>query len=324
VTARREDYIIRITAVAPGGSCPGWFAFLQRVTDGDKDLERFLQRATGYALTGDVSEHALFFGHGTGANGKGVFIATVAGVMGDYHKTAPMETFVASNSDRHPTELAGLRGARLVTSQETEEGRRWAESKIKALTGGDKISARLMRQDFFEFQPQFKLLIIGNHKPSLRSVDEAIRRRMNLIPFAVTIPEAERDKKLPDKIREEWPGILAWGIEGCLEWQRQGLAKPKALRKATDDYLAAEDAVAEFIAECCTTDPNDTALSSALFKRWSLWTVARGEFGGSQKRFSQTLEDRGFVKVHTRNGWQFQGVAVVAELIPPPNLETNF
>ena len=122
-------------------------------------------------------------------------------VIGGYCRTAPIETFTASPSDRHPTDLAGLRGARLVTAVETEEGRRWAESKIKALTGGDKIAARFMRQDFFEYTPQFKLLIAGNHKPGLRSVDEAIRRRLHLIPFTVTIPAEERDPGLPDKLQ---------------------------------------------------------------------------------------------------------------------------
>src|SRR5207244_2827923 len=131
-----------------------------------------------------------------GANGKSVLISTAAGVLGDYHTTAPIETFTASGGDRHPTEIAGLRGARLVTVTETEEGRRWAESRIKALTGGDKVSARFMRQDFFDFVPQFKLVIAGNHKPGLRSVDEAIRRRFNLVPFGVTIAIEKRDKEL--------------------------------------------------------------------------------------------------------------------------------
>src|SRR5262249_4902153 len=152
-------------------------------------------RLLGYALTGLTIEHALFFLYGTGANGKSVLMSTVAGILGSYHRTAPIETFTASTSERHPTDLAGLRGARLVTAVETEEGRRWAESKIKALTGGDRIAARFMRQDFFEFTPQFKLVIAGNHKPGLRSVDEAIRRRFNLVPFTVTIPKAERDEK---------------------------------------------------------------------------------------------------------------------------------
>lgn len=141
---RGADYITKITAVAPDRDCPLWRQFLVRITDGDFELEEFLQRMAGYALTGSTQEHALFFLYGTGANGKSVFIATISGIMGDYHTTAPMEAFIASFTERHPTELAGLRGARLVTANETEEGRRWAESKIKTLTGGDKISARFM------------------------------------------------------------------------------------------------------------------------------------------------------------------------------------
>ena len=320
---RIGDYITKTTAVAPGGDCPLWRAFLERITNGDGELQAYLQRVCGYALTGVTSEHALLFGHGTGANGKSVFVNTISGVMGDYATTAPMEAFIASNSDRHPTELAGLRGARLVTASETEEGRRWAESKIKTLTGGDKIAARFMRQDFFEFVPRFKLLIVGNHRPGLRGVDEAIRRRMNLIPFSVTIPEEERDEKLPDKLRDEWPGILQWMIDGCTEWQGEGLARPEAVRRATDAYLAAEDAIALWLAEACTTRPNDSALSSALFKSWSRWATAAGEFIGSQKRFSQALEDRGFIKQRLGPGMQFNGVAVIPEPAPTPYWETD-
>src|SRR5262249_36928820 len=154
--------------------------------------------------------------------------------------TAPIETFTAAQNERHPTDLAGLRGSRLVTSIETEEGRRWADSKIKTLTGGDKIAARFMRQDFFEFVPNFKLLIAGNHKPGLRSVDEAIRRRFHLVPFSVVIPPEQRDKSLGDRLRSEWPGILAWMIDGCIEWQRCGLAPPEAVTSATAAYLEAE------------------------------------------------------------------------------------
>lgn len=167
--------------------------------------------------------------------------------LGDYLQTAPIETFTVSNQDRHPTELARLRGARLVTAMETEEGRRWAESRIKALTGDDPVAARFMRQDFFEYRPQFKLDISGNHKPSLRSVDEAIRRRFNLIPFTVTIPEEERDPELGDKLKAELPGILAWAIQGCLIWQAEGLSPPKAVTEATEAYLQAEDSVSAWI-----------------------------------------------------------------------------
>jgi len=197
-----------LARVAPSGDCPQFRKFLRRIFEGNIELEKFVQRMLGYALTGVTSEHAMFFAHGTGANGKSVLASTVAGILGDYHTTAPIETFVASPvGERHPTDLAGLRGARLVTAIETEEGRRWAETKLKSLTGGDRIAARFMRQDFFEFLPVFKLLVADNHKPALRCVDEAIRRRLYLIPFAVTIPENERDKDLANKLKAEWPGI---------------------------------------------------------------------------------------------------------------------
>jgi putative DNA primase/helicase len=206
---RANDHMTKIAAVGPRGNCPRFLAFLERITSRDGELVAYLRRVFGYALTGVTREHALFFGYGTGANGKSVLLPTVAGILGDYHKTAPIESFVASTGDRQPTNLAGPRGARLVSATETEEGRRWAEAKIKQLTGGDTVSARFMRQDFFEFRPQFKLFVASNHKPSLRSVDEAIRRRFHLVPFAVTIPDEERDGEVAEKLKDEWPGILA-------------------------------------------------------------------------------------------------------------------
>jgi P4 family phage/plasmid primase-like protien len=214
-----------------------------------------LQLIFGYGLSGSIIEHALFFLYGTGANGKSVLLSTISGIMGGYHCTAPIETFTTSSNDRHPTELAGLRAARLVTAIETEEGRRWAESRIKALTGGDRIAARFMHQDFFEYAPQFKLVIAGNHKPALRNVDEAMRRRFNLIPFAVTIPPEERDDKLTDRLQQEWPGILQWMIDGCMRWQRDKLSPPKVVADATLAYLEAEDAIAAWLDECATEIP---------------------------------------------------------------------
>jgi len=155
----------KAATATPQGDCLVWRRFLGEITGGDPDLQDYLARIVGYALTGITSEHALFFLFGTGANGKSVFVTTIATILGDYATNAPMDTFMDTRSDRHPTDLAGLRGARFVSSIETEQGRRWAESKLKAITGGDKISARFMRQDFFEFVPQFKLVIAGNHKP---------------------------------------------------------------------------------------------------------------------------------------------------------------
>ena len=292
---RPEDYMTKMTAVAPGGDCPTWQQFLHRVADGNADLIAYLKRLTGYALTGSTREHVLPFAHGSGGNGKGVFIGAISKMMGDYHRATPIETFAASSTDRHPTELAALRGARLVTAQETEEGRRWAESRIKSLTGGDRITARFMRQDFFEYDPQFTLLIAGNHKPGLRSVDEAIRRRFHMVPFVVTIPEAERDERLPERLRDEWAGILAWGIEGCLEWQRIGLAPPPAVTAATDAYLDGQDAVGVWLADCCDIDPNAWSITSDLYTSFRMWAERAGEFVLPRTRFTDALETRRFI-----------------------------
>jgi putative DNA primase/helicase len=224
---RREDYLTKVTAISPADiGCPLFMEFMKKITNGDAELIAFLQRSLCYAMTGITREHALFFWYGRGGNGKSVLLNTIAGILGEYHTNAAMETFVDTHGDRHPTELAALRGAHLVTAVETERGRQWAEAKIKALTGGDPISARFMRQDFFTFTPQFKLVIAGNHKPSLRSVDQAIRRRFHLVPFIVDIPKEQQDKELGEKLKAEWPAILSWLIRGCLEWQRIGLAPP--------------------------------------------------------------------------------------------------
>jgi putative DNA primase/helicase len=309
---RSEDYMTKCIAVSPGGYCPLWHTFLNRVTAGDEDLQSYLQRVTGYCLTGRTSEHAIFFLYGTGANGKSVFVNTLVGMMGDYAITAPMEVFIESKTDRHPTELAMLRGARLVVASETQAGRHWNEARIKALTGGDRIPARFMRGDFFEFTPQFKLMISGNHKPSLRNVDEAMRRRLHLIPFTVTIPEQERDQSLTEKLKAEWPGILQWAVNGTLEWRRLGLQPPQAVQSATKDYLETEDDVLSWVNDCCTEDPPARTSSAELYASWKDWADRTGRKGGagSQKAFSQALEDKSYQKDRTRKGAIFLGLRV--------------
>jgi putative DNA primase/helicase len=304
------DYLTKLTGVAPDAGCSisMWLSFLDRVTGGDPDLIAFIQRMAGYALTGATVEHAMFFLYGTGANGKSTLMNAITSCAGDYHRTAPIETFTDSVNERHPTDLAGLRGARLVTAVETEEGRRWAESKIKTLTGGDTVSARFMRQDFFDYVPQFKLVIAGNHRPGLRSVDEAIRRRLHLIPFTVTIPPDERDAELPDKLKEELPGILSWMVHGCLDWQKNGLAPPAAVTSATAAYLDAEDALAAWIDDSCERDPQAWEQTSDLFANWSAWAGRAGEHVGSQKRFSERLEARGAEPLRKRDGRGFVGI----------------
>ncbi|MBR0703133.1 hypothetical protein JQ599_24745 [Bradyrhizobium diazoefficiens] len=316
--SRPNDYMTRMTSVAPGGDCQLWRQFLKAVTRDDEALQSYLQRVAGYALTGLTREQAVFFLHGLGANGKTVFINAISGIMGNYHRVTPIETFTASMSDRHPTELAGLMGARLVTATETEEGRQWAESRLKQLTGGDPISARFMRQDFFEFVPQFKLMIAGNHRPGLRSVDEAIRRRMNLIPFALTIKKEERDVKLGEKLKAEWPGILQWMIDGCLGWQKEGLAPPHSVTAATEEYLTSEDAFQTWLSECCAQGQQYWTSVGDLFAYWRGWAEANGEFPGTAKRFSQRLQAHGFESGKQSGKRGFWGLATDKKPEPVP------
>ena len=305
---RPTDYMTKITRVGPNGTCPQWLEYLGRVTGGDGDLRAFLQRACGYTLTGSIKEDVLFFLWGTGANGKSVFLSTIADILGDYATTAAMDVFTATHNEAHPTGVAALRGARLVTATETEQGRRWAAAKLKSLTGGDKIAARFMRQDYFQFVPQFKLFIAGNHKPSIPSVDKAIERRIKLVPFTVTIPADERDTDLRRKLMREAEGILAWMIEGCLEWQADGLKEPGAVRAATKQYLEDEDIVGQFIEQRCEKGRAKRVSSSQLFNMWKTWAENRGEAVGSHKGFSLELQNRGFRTEHTNRGAVFLGI----------------
>ncbi len=311
----RTDRMTKITTATPRGDCPTWLKFLDEVTGGDKALQDYLQRMAGYALTGSTREHALFFLYGTGANGKSVFLNTLASILGNYATNAPMDTFMETRSDRHPTDMAGLRGARLVSSIETEQGRRWAESKVKSLTGGDKISARFMRQDFFEFFPQFKLFVAGNHKPAIRNIDEAMKRRLHLIPFTVTIPPERRDKHLQQKLMAERDGILAWAVQGCLAWQRDGLNPPESVLSATDEYFEAEDALGRWLEENCVLQANAKSLTAELFSDWKQWCDAAGEFIGTQRRFSDLLVTRGIEK--WRNGSGLRGFRGIGLKAPP-------
>jgi len=305
----REAYMTKITRASPGGACPAWIAFLHTATAGDADLIGFLKRMAGYCLTGSTRDHALFFVYGTGGNGKGTFLNTLQWILGDYNRTAGMDVFTEKKHDSHPTELAALMGARMVTAQETEEGKRWAEARIKALTGGDPITARFMRQDDFTYDPQFKLVIAGNHKPGLRNVDEAIKRRMHLIPFTVEIPESKRDTRLSEKLRAEAGGILAWAIEGCLEWQQTGLQAPAAVIAATDEYLEQEDQFANWITDSCEVG-NYAHAAKPLYLSYKAWADRAGEFAIPQKRWSAKMIAKGFTKKETSGANMYCGIRV--------------
>jgi putative DNA primase/helicase len=321
-------HMTKITSVAPAeaADCPLWMNFLNRTFAGDQSMIGYVQRMLGYCLTGITREHAMFFCYGTGRNGKGVLLNTVSAIMGDYALAADPTTFTAGGQGKHLTTLARLQGARLVTAQETEEGEPWAEARIKSITGGDPITANFMRQDHFTFLPNFKLVMAGNHKPALRNVDEAIRARFNLIPFTTTIPAAERDPELPAKLLEEAPSILRWIIEGCHDWRHVSLKPPQVVKDATLSYFQDEDIFSQFIeSRCKTGNEFHRSGSTALYKEWSAWAKASGEPAMSQKRFSQTIEARGFSRVRTATGYDFVGISIaVPGAVTDPENDTKW
>jgi putative DNA primase/helicase len=314
-----DDCITKITAVGPSEDtdCPRWLQFLDETTGADAELVRFLQQWCGYALTGLTREHALVFVYGPGGNGKSVFLNVVTWILKQYAATSSMDAFTASKSDRHLTEIAKLCGARLVTASETEQGKAWAESRIKQLTGGDRISARFMRQDEFEFVPQLKLMIVGNHKPVLRNVDDAARRRFLIVPFERK-PEAP-DRELEQKLMNEAQGILKWMIEGCLDWLANGLVRPQSVIAATDSYFDDQDLLGQWIEERCETAVRNPPIwdrSADLFESWCKFAARAGEDPGKQKTFSPMLQERGFDAYRATGGIRaFRHIRVKSESV---------
>jgi putative DNA primase/helicase len=319
--AQPGDHITKMLSVTPGGECPTWHAFLRKVLRDDDEVIAFLQRALGYSLTGLTVEDAIFFLFGPGGNGKSVFLSTVRAILGDYGDTAPIETFLESIHQGHPTDLAGLIGMRFVISNEVPIGRYWAETKVKQLTGGDRVKARFMRQDFFEFTPQLKLWVVGNNKPHLRSADDAMRRRMNVIPFLVKITEAEKDLHLRQKLAAELGGILQWMIDGCLEWQRLGgLAVPDTIKSVSKAYIDSEDRLACWIEDRCVTGGDDIRGSrDGLWQSWRGWCEQANEKAGSRNDFYEKLRTRfDEYKINTgERGFKGIKVGVVGPALPP-------
>lgn len=306
------DLITKLSPVAydPGASCPTFESFLDRVMGGNDDLIRFLQRAAGYTLTADIREQVLFFFYGTGANGKTTFLNTLLAVLGEYGRQADPELLVSKRGDVHPTGVADLAGARLAVCTEVEQGKRLAEALVKQLTGGDRIKARFMRGDFFEFEPSHKLLLAANHKPVIRGIDHAIWRRILLIPFNVTIPDAEQDKDLPGKLRDELPGILAWAVRGCLTWQQIGLAPPDEVRVATNTYRAEMDTIGDFIAERCTVGDGERVMSKDVYSAYTDWCEGNGERPLSQRALGMRLAERGFQGTKDHAGRWWEGLSI--------------
>ncbi len=293
---RREDLITKCIPVPydPQAQCPRWCAFLDRIFEAKQELIAYVQRAIGYSLTGDTSEHCIFMLHGPGENGKSTQLQTLLGLLDAYAKKTPTETLMVRRGESIPNDVARLRGARLVVAVEAEAGRRLAEAMVKEVTGGDTIAARFMRQEWFEFVPQFKIWLATNHKPRIIGTDRAIWRRIRLIPFTVIIPKAEQDRQLGEKLQEEWPGILAWAVRGCLDWLAHGLGEPKEVTRATEEYRAEQDVLGAFLEECCYQKTEAVALAKDLYAAYRRWCESNGERYTSQQDFGRRLGERQF------------------------------
>ncbi len=318
--ARPEDHISKITAVAPisldsldpAQDCPQWLAFLDFALGGDKAAIRFLQQWGGYTLTGSIKEEVLLFIYGPGGSGKSTAVNTIMSILNDYAVAVATSTLTAKKYDAHKEELARLHGPRMAIASETEKGSKWAENRIKEMTGGDMITANFMRQNSFSFRPQFKLTIVGNNAPSLSDVDSAIRRRFMILPF--NRPPARRDDNLAERLKGEWPGILSWLVQGCLDWQANGLVRPAVVNAATESYFAEQDTFGQWLAEKCITGLGKAETTEALFDSWQQYAWRVGEEPGSKnKGFPERMQQRGFrsaSKVGPKRARGFSGIAL--------------
>jgi len=307
--ADRGDMITKSTTVTPEpGRAELWRKFLDEIFNGDREVVDFIQRAAGYALTGETTEHKLLFLYGTGRNGKSVFLDVLATIMGDYARRVPATALLASQNERHPTEIATLRGARLAISSELPAGRVWNEAILKDLTGGDRITARLMRGDFFEFIPQLTLVIAGNAQPGVRAVDEAMRARMVMVPFAVTIPAERRDPHLLKKLLAEGPQILDWAIEGGVEWQRRGLDVPASVAEASAHYLDAEDIVGQFLADEADLVSGAISPIQEIYSRFQQYMTIQGLAPWTQTTLTKELRSRRFVDAKSNGRRGLRGI----------------
>lgn len=311
VPAKREYFITKLSPVeyTQNADCPMWRRFLDDIFGGDKELIRYIQKAVGYSMTGDTSEQCVFFLYGTGRNGKSTFLDVLREIFGDYVSNIQPETIMVKNSMGNGinSDIARLKGARMVTTVEPNEGVRLNEGLIKQLTGDDAVTARKLYGNEFEFKPEFKLWMATNHKPIIRGTDEGIWRRIHMIPFTVQIPADKVDRQLKAKLEREYPAILRWAVEGCLLWQREGLKQPRAVLDMTREYRREMDVISGFIDDRCEVGEGFSAKSSELYAAYSAWCEANTEFKMSNTKFSVEMEKR-FSKVARMNGKYFLGL----------------
>ncbi len=311
------DLITKITAASVRPDPPGelFSAFLERVQP-DPVMRDYLARLTGLALAGHVAEHILPIFWGTGANGKSTYVEAVSAALGDYAAAADPGLLTARRDDAHPTGVADLFGRRLAVLHEADKGRRLAEATVKRLTGGDMIKARRMREDFWEFAPSHTFIMLTNHKPLVSGTDEAIWRRIQLVPWEVEIPAADQDPELGEKLKLELDAVLAFLIGGYGAYKAGGLATPAKVTTATAGYRAESDALARFIEQGCETGSALSCRSAGLFRTWCRWCEDEGEEHGTQTAFSNELANRGFDKEKTRTGALWRGIRPLPVAVP--------
>lgn len=296
-----KDYITRICAAAykPDCAIPLWTQLTEKITGGDKEYIRYIQKALGYALTGDISEQAIFILYGTGSNGKSTMLNIFAALLNGYAQSTSSDTFMQKKNESVNNDIARLKGARFVSAIEMEEGKRMAESLIKSMTGGDKLVTRFLYGEFFEYVPQFKVFLAVNHKPDIRDTTNSIWRRIKIMEFNNTFTEQERDKNFPTKIMaKELPGILAWAVQGCLDWQQNGINAPDIVEAATRAYKEEMDSFSHFFNECCVVREGARVSNKMLRAKYDEWCAENGERGLTQRPFSRKLRERGY---DTRN-----------------------
>ncbi len=312
--ARPEDLITRATDVPydPSAAAPRWMQFLDEVFGGDKELIGYVQRAVGYSLTGDTREQCFFLLCGTGANGKTTFLETVMKLLGAHAVTAPFSAFLVHWNVGGPrNDLAGLHGARFVKAAEAEHRARLDEAVMKQLTGGDTISARFLYREAFTFRPQFKIWLATNHKPDIWETTEAIWRRIKLIEFNQQFTGSRMDPMLGRKLEAELPGILAWAVQGCLDWLKHGLGEPQRVTRATQKYRLESDQIGRFLGECCDQGPKYQTSGKGLYDAYPQWCARNAEKPAANNIFARQLGERGIGKRRGRGGWAYLGVGLV-------------
>jgi putative DNA primase/helicase len=311
----REDLLTRCTGIDfdPNADAPLFKEFLSQVQPSEQ-VRAFLARLFGYSGNGVVQEHIMPFLYGPGANGKSVFASTIGHVLGDYaHPGPPTLISYSGTHEPHPTDVASCVKRRLVILHETQRGAKFNASKVKALTGGDKLSARFMRADHFEFDPTHTMICLSNYKPQGDGSDAALWRRILLVPFHVTIPEEEQDKQLTEKLRAEAPGILRWLVDGHRDWHARGLQVPPSIRQQTAEYRASEDIVGRFIKERCAVGPGYKVQGGKLYEAFKRWCLSQGEDPVRGREFSEELKGRGYSKKRTAAGMVYSGIGLHAD-----------